>query len=361
MNKFAFLAHPTGLNNLYFILGKWANLLEKFPKSLLKRILKNISPYKLAYIKEIRSVIGKKIDGIVILYPLLPEQMVELDRELILKKIVSAGRLAQRSGAMIIGLGGFTSIFSNQGIDVAGELEIAVTTGNTYTASLVIEGILKAAELIQYTLENATVAIIGATGDIGASCAKMLTGKVKRLLLVAREQNKLLELSLSLRQNSSTQIDIVRYPNDAALQAEIIITSTSSITTLLEAGDLKNGAIVCDVSLPPNIAREVVKQRDDIFVFEGGYAKLPYFNELNDINLKKYFPFGAIFGCLAETIVLALEEKFENFSLGKGKITLESMKEIRDIGKKHGFELAPFFCGDKIYSVRDIEKIKNNR
>jgi len=175
---------------------------------------------------------------------------------------------------------------------------------------------------------------------------------------VAREQNRLLELAVSLRQNYNVEVDIVKYPQDAASQAEIILTSTSSVTTLIEAQHLKRGAIVCDVALPPNIAREIVKSREDVLVFEGGYARLPYFEEINDSGLRKYFPHGAIFGCLAETIILSLEKRFEGFSLGRGRITLEKMDEIDSIGKKHGFELAPFSCGKKVYTSDDFMRIR---
>lgn len=360
MDKFAFITHPLNLTNLFFILGKYSIILDKLPKQTIKKILEFLPPYKFCKSKEIKSVLGHKVEGIALLCPLLPEQFIELDSQVVLNKILKAGRLAEKLGAKIVSLAGFSSIFSNQGEDVAKELSIAVTTGNTYTASLVIEGLLKAAELMQLNLKKSTAAIIGATGDIGKICADVLSDKLGRIILVARDQSKLSEFSLVLKQKNNAEINIIRDTKLAASKAEIILTATSAITTLIEENDLKSGTIVCDVSLPPNIARGIIKSRDDILAFEGGYAKLPYFDEMNDRELKKYFPYGAVFGCMAEAIILALEKKFENFSLGRGKITLDKIEEIRAIGKKHGFGLAPFFCGGKLFSDQDIKNIKRN-
>ena len=46
----------------------------------------------------------------------------------------------------VVGLGAYTSIVTDRGTSV-NDYEIPITTGNAYTAGLLVQGILKAAEL----------------------------------------------------------------------------------------------------------------------------------------------------------------------------------------------------------------------
>jgi predicted amino acid dehydrogenase len=110
--------------------------------------------------------------------------------------------------------------------------------------------------------------------------------------------------------------------------------------------------------VPANVARNLVEERNDILIFEGGYAAMPNFNEL-PISFRSHFRFGSIFGCLAETIILALEGRFENYSIGRGNITSEKVDEIARLGSRHGFTLAPYFCGNKIFVEEDFCRIRS--
>jgi len=60
-------------------------------------------------------------------------------------------------------------------------------------------------------------------------------------------------------------------------------------------------------------------------------------------------------------MILALEKRYESFSFGRGNITPEKMEEIKNLAKKHGFELADFYCGDKLIDQNRIEEIKRAR
>jgi fatty aldehyde-generating acyl-ACP reductase len=65
-----------------------------------------------------------------------------------------------------------------------------------------------------------------------------------------------------------------------------------------------------------------------------------------------------MYGCFAESIILAFEKRFENFSFGRGNITPEKIEEIRRLGEKHGFELADFFWGDRLLDEGSFGKVK---
>ena len=360
INSLGFIGHPIDFEHFYKMLGPLSIVAKKIPKFRLKEFLKNIPPYKLATVRNIRSVKDVFIDCHAIICPMFPEDMVGLDEEFVLNRITQAVMKAGKLGCKITTLGGFTSVVGNEGEVVSKRVNIAVTSGNTYTASLAIEGIIKAAYYMDMDLSKSTLAVIGATGDIGSICTSILSKKVKKLNLAARSEKRLLDLAEKIRMESETKVEVYKSYKDAVKEADIILTVTSAVSTIIEPENLKPGSVVCDVAIPANIAKEVVNMRDDIFVFEGGLAKLPYQSEVKDRIFNELMPSGSVYGCLAEGMVLTFEGRFENYSIGRGKITEEKIDEISKIAKKHGFQLADFFCGYKFYSEEEIETIKRN-
>lgn len=360
INSLGFIGHPIDFEHLYKMMGPISPLVRKIPQFRVKEFLKHMAPFKISSVRNIRSSKDVLIDCHTIICPLLPEDMVGMDEEFVLKKITQAIRKAERLGAKIVTLGGFTSVIGNEGEDVSKRVNIAVTSGNTYTAALAVDGIVKAAYHMDLNLSDSTLAVIGATGDIGSICTKILAKRVKKVSIVARNEARLADFSNSLKQESGAEISIYKYTKDAIKDADIVLTVTSAISAIIKSEDLKPGSIVCDVAIPANIAKEVAKARDDVFVFEGGLAKLPYQSEIKDRTFNDLMPTGSIYGCLAEGVVLAFDGKFENYSIGRGRITEARVSEISRIAKKHGLQLADFFCGYRFYSDEDIEMIKRN-
>lgn len=360
INGLGFIGHPIDFESLYRMLGPFGFIARRIPKFRLKELLNNIPPYRLTSIKNIRSSKDVLIDCHTIICPMFPEDMVGLDEEHVLKKIILAVRRAEKLGSKIVTLGGFTSVVGNEGEEVLKHANIAVTSGNTYTAALAIEGILKAAYYMDIDLFGSTLAVIGATGDIGSICTRILSKKVKKLNLAARTEKRLIEFADTIRMDTDTEVEVYKYYKDAVREADIILTVTSAFSAIIEPENLKPGSVVCDVAIPPNIAKEVVNIRDDVFVFEGGLAKLPHQSEIKSRVFNELMPPGCIYGCLAEGIALTFEGKFENYSIGRGNITEEKVSEISKIAKKHGLQLSDFFCGYKFYSEEEIEIIKRN-
>lgn len=363
MDKFAFIVHPISVEQFLQVLGKFGYVARKFPRSAIKKIIKSIPPYSFLFFERIQSATKKEISGYVILCPFLPEH-IAVDEKLVLEKILVACRIAQKLGVKIVGLGGFSSIVGEGGNILAEKLNIAVTSGNTFTACLVIDGIMKAVELFKKDIREASVAIIGATGDIGSICTEILSKYASRIVLAARNERKLEEFASKIRENSFATIIVEKYVKDAVKNADIILTATSALTTIIEPEDLNSGSILCDVSYPANINLELASKRKDIFVFEGGLVETGCLSNIEQKGQRRLELFNPrrniIHGCFAETMLLTFEEKFENFSIGRGNITLNKINEIRNIGIKHGFTVAQFLCGNKIMKDSDvINKIKS--
>jgi hypothetical protein len=64
-----------------------------------------------------------------------------------------------------------------------------------------------------------------------------------------------------------------------------------------------------------------------------------------------------IYACLAETIVLALEGRFENYTVGRA-IEWEKVHEIYQLGLKHGMKLAAISGVNGVFSDDDIARVR---
>ena len=62
---------------------------------------------------------------------------------------------------------------------------------------------------------------------------------------------------------------------------------------------------------------------------------------------------------MAETMALALEGRFEDYTLGK-HITRARVEEISAIARKHGFRLSGFRSFEKEVTEEQIEAVRQN-
>ena len=117
--------------------------------------------------------------------------------------------------------------------------------------------------------------------------------------------------------------------------------ATNSEAALIGADVLKVGAVVCDVARPANVARDVVENLDDVLVFEGGLVELPEPIHFGP-NLLGFRP-GILLGCLAETVLLALEGDNRDHSIGH-KLDPAEAEYLRALAERHGFRAASPHC-----------------
>lgn len=358
MNRFAFVLHYVDLNLLYEDFF-W---LKGIPPGVLKRCVWRLPPCRYMRIGPIHSVSGAFTTGIGIICPFLPEHFVTLHPDTVLRKIVRSVEMGEMFGASIVGLGGFNSVFGNEGEEVARQVNISVTSGNTYTAGLAIQGILRAAQLMERNLRTSRLAIIGATGDIGSICTRVLSKQVGEIVLVARRENRLADLASEIQRSTAALVKISQHVSEAVEGADLVLNVASAVTTIIEPQNLKSGAIICDVAYPAGVIRDIWRFRNDVLAFEGGMATWTCHSETPFDNhrkkLEKFNPPGTIHGCLAETVLLALDGRCTNYSIGRGKITEDKIQEMLQIAEKHGFALAPFHYGSIRYSMDDIQRIR---
>ncbi len=346
---FSFIIHPLDIEDIF----RKYKFMRSWPKNLVRAVMRRVPPIFASNITGVRSAYGS-VEGCFIGVPLTSAQMLELPPEITTGKIIAAGRKAAKLGAKIIGLGAMTAVVGDAGITVARNLDIAVTTGNSYTVATALQGTEKAAEMMGMALDKAEVAVLGASGSIGSACARILARRVNYLTLIARNLPPLEKLAGRIKEDCGLAVKVTANVKDAVRRADIIVAVSSAADSLIEAEDLKPGAVVCDVARPRDVSVKVAQKRDDVLVIEGGAVEVP--GDVN-FNFDFGFPPGLAYACMAETMILALEGRYENFSLGR-EMSVEKIDEISALAAKHGFKLAGFRSFERAVTGEMIAGIK---
>ena len=337
MHQFSFVIHPLDLKR---DAARKYPVLKFFPEKVVEQIALRISPKLMSQITGVQSATGERAQGWFVGCPLSARQLVSLPDETIYRHLVAAGHFSADLGARVMGLGAFTSVAGDAGLTVAKRLEgtINVTSGNSYTVFTAVEGLIKAAGLMGHDIASCNVAIIGATGAIGAVCAKMLAPQVREITLIGRDETRLETVRADVRNYGGASVAVSTDIRAALRGADLILAVSAAGKELVFPQDLKVGAVVCDVARPRDVSKSVVEQRDDVLVIEGGVIEVP-----GDVDF--HFPFGfppkTAFACMSETMILALEGTYQSYTLGRD-LTVEQVVRMGELAEKHGFKLAGF-------------------
>ncbi len=362
MQQFAFIIHPIDARR---DVGRKYPLARYMPVPLIEWYIQRKNPMTVAEIEGIRSQTGEEARGWFIGCPLTPRQMLSLPIEFVAEKLHKCGEIAQSLGAGILGLGAFTSIVGDGGISLARQLPgLAITTGNSYTVATALEGAKQGAEMMGHALADARVAVVGANGSIGATCAQVMAREAAELTLIGRDSARLAALSEKLTGSGhasiQTCIDVAKGLRDA----DIVITVTSAVDAVILPEHIKRGAVVCDVARPRDVSVRVARERKDVLVIEGGVVAVPGQMRLPLTGKPGHefsfgFPPGTAYACMSETMILALEGRYESFTLGKD-VSVTQVDEISVLAEKHGFRLAGFRSFEKAIDSAAIDRIRQN-
>lgn len=296
---------------------------------------------------EVTSVTGQKIEGVYLESCFLPEMLAKGRIKAATRKVINAMAQAQKKGINITALGGFSSIvFENFDLkkitkirDIKLEFE-RFTTGNTHTAYIICQQVEKAAQKLGISLSEATVAVFGATGDIGSAVCRWLSSRteVSELLLIARDRNRLNALQEDLGRGKILSL------KEALPQADILVGVASMPKGVeIETAELKKPCLIIDGGYPKNLAtkinQEQAKGKQDVYVINGGIVEHSLdiqWNIMEVVNMDR--PARQLFACFAESMLLEFEKLYTNFSWGRNRITVEKMEQIGRFSRKHGFQ-----------------------
>jgi predicted amino acid dehydrogenase len=156
-------------------------------------------------------------------------------------------------------------------------------------------------------------------------------------VLIGRQQETLQQVKQLVEAQGQHNVRLSLDVQDLR-QADLVLTVTNAIDTIIESNHLKAGCVVCDVARPRDVSQQVLAERNDILVIEGGMIRIP--GPVN-FNFDFGFPPGMAFACMAETIALALEGRFESYTLGKA-ISLSQVQMMMEITQRHGFAVSGY-------------------
>lgn len=352
-NRFAFVIHPLHVKYIHEHPSfGWTRLI---PEKLLEWIAAWVPPVYLSRMTGGQSpTTDQRVEGYLYTLGATPRQMMQRSDRFTYNRLVRTARKAQKYGAKIMGLGAFTSVVGDAGETIARELEIAVTSGNSLTVYATIETAkLAVARMGSYELNQGKVMVIGATGSIGSACARLLAPEVREIVLVSKEEPRLVELKNQIRSEApGATVSIATSPNGLLGGCGLIITATSSLgTRVMNIKECQPGAVICDVAQPADIDPNEAAQRPDVLVIKSGEVLLPVEMDWGyDMGLSP----RRAYACLAETILLAMEGHFVDFTIGRN-ITREQVNEIARLFHKHKFELDELRSYDNIVTEELLE------
>lgn len=353
VDPFAFIIHP--IDPKRDVARKYPTL-GRLPVWLIEFLSIFYPPVYISEIQGARSATtGRTLNGWFVACPLTPRMMLRLPPAVVYRKIVQTGRYAQRLGARILGLGAFTSVVGDSGVTVASRLDIPVTTGDSYTVAVAVDALRKAARRMGIVLEESTVAVVGAYGAIGSVCAQMLAPEAGAMVLVGRRSQPLQRVAKRVSAATGRQLPVTTTTEiDRLAEAHVVVTVTSDINAVIQPRHLRTGAVVCDVARPRDVSHHVAQQRQDVLVIEGGMVAVP---GPVDFGFDFGFPPGMAYACMAETMALALEGRYESYTLGKD-IELAQVQTIDRIATKHGFRLGGFRTFERAMTEREIAAVQ---
>ncbi len=396
--RFAFLVHAIDANSFIDLDPALAGTDRDKLKELGNRLGDHIRPFLYGSCR-IESRTGTTAYGDFYAIPLTAERMIEMDPEEARARVLEAVEMARSRGAGIVGLGGFTSIVMRGGTRAVGK-GVAITTGNSYTVVSAVEAIEEACRRLGVELAKAHVGILGATGAIGAAATRMLSLRAGHLTLIGNPANP----AKSRRRIRRVMMDTIRMAaqaenggvvvgavqeyfgtienglaeeewedlTDRVMEAQtslplewsldrasvlpdcdVVLTATSSTEPLVQPEMLKAGAIVCDLSRPSNTSRSVAVERPDVLVIDGGVVEV--YNRPH-LGIDFGFPCGLAYACMAETMLLGLEQHYEDTSIGID-LSEKTLTLVSDLASKHGFRLAGLRSFDRPLAAADWRRL----
>jgi len=364
VNRFAFVIHP--LSREYLKASKPIALASRIAPSIVLPVIEKLIAYAppllFSRVTGIKSPTGTEAEGWLITVGGTPKELLSHSPEFTYRQLLAAAKIAERLGAQIMGLGAFTKVVGDAGVTVAKRASIPITTGNSYSASAALWAAADAVKRLGLLErgEGGKVAgkamVVGATGAIGSVCARLLAMSFEEVYLVSPEIGKLLTLREAILADTPGAVLHLSSKADENLRdMDLVVTATSGAgRRILDIMKVKPGCVITDVARPLDLPPSEVAKRPDVLVIESGEIQVPGSVRMRDIGL----PDGVVYACLAETIVLALEGRFESYTVGRN-IEWEKVKEIYKLGLKHGMRLAAISGVNGPYSDEDIRRVRN--
>lgn len=338
MYKFAWIGYFPEEN----ILKKVLNIkrITFFEKDILEDFLDNLPPQKLLSL-NVKSKRGDKTQGCIIIAPLLLKQIPLLSQGKLIEKIISCVEFALERESRIICLAGILGRLVSVIKKKINREDIFFITGRKLLTATIIDNLLKISSQVGVDLKKVKLSLFDADSAVARVCCQLLTDKVREIWLFDKSNRN---------KNAFSEFDHSDFRNLIISNSikDVLKTSKLVISTYLFLSEeiiknLEPKSIFLDAIFPFWSAKTIYNERKDVLPIEVAWVtRGPLVHKEFDI----FFPKNAIMACIAETIVLGLQNSL-NHSITD--FNPKNVEIVSNLAKKEGFFPVDFCCRNIIF------------
>lgn len=252
------------------------------------------------------------------------------ERQRLLEKLQSMIDSLYAEGCRYISLGAYTSIISDNGLDLHCPSDAVILTGNTTTAALALE---------QTTpIREKKIAVIGAGGNIGScitECLLALSSPDTSFLLIGQTQAHLDRVWRTIPQEKQAQVKMSTNIEDVT-NNDLIICATNSSSPILFPSHFNNekNYRLLDLSVPSAVSESVRNCTHVEWISNHAGMALPL-----DANLQfsPILPKGYAYACAIEAMICALDGDLSWQNKLKGRLHASHVNKIKSLACDFGF------------------------
>jgi predicted amino acid dehydrogenase len=342
--RVAFAVHISDSDAIVRWDASWERFSPDAREALIARFAPVVEPMPLR-IERVTSANGAKVHihfwSVFATARTIEATMRKGETDWLIRKVAFIAEQASEAGCKVLGLGGFLSIATRNGLRVQTP-RIGITTGNALTIAAGLAGV--EAQIVR-VLDGVKprIAVVGATGNIGRTWARALAQRFGELTLVGRAGTKgrlkavADDILNDSREHGAAEPELTLAESlDVLSDCNVIVAATNSSEPIVFAHHLgPDPTLVFDLSVPGAVDPDVVAGRSDVVLLSGGVTGLP---KGNDTDLAYFgLPKRHVFACMAETAILGLDGRSTDFSIGD--VDLSQVNEISALATSHGFDI----------------------
>ena len=283
---------------------------------------------------QIISQTGESCSGNNWIIPLTP-QMILRNQNLALEMAIDACQMAQEQGAEIIGLALMLGKIGHRGQEIRKRVNIPMTNGDCYLVSNSIQVLMKLLDLFEWDPKRERVAVYGFPSTISTILSECLVSLGIDVTLIAKRTRHVQKLIDEISDKYHASLELASSIQEAQQNSRIIFAAGAE-EQIITVDELAKPAVIIDVSVPRN--GNALRGCNRALVIDAGMVSLPG----STLNISGFYP-NQVLPCLSELIILSLEERKEDYSLGRN-LTLAKVEEIGILAQKYGFVV------DNLYS-----------
>ncbi len=296
---------------------------------------------------QITSQNGESCTGNNWIIPLTPQGILQ-NQNLALEMTINACQIAQEQGAEIIGLALMLGKIGRRGLDIRQRVDIPMTNGDSYLVFNCLQVLMRLLNFFEWEPKKVKVAIYGFPSTIGTLLTECLLSLGTNITLIAKPTRHAQRLINQISNKYHASLELAHSIKEAQKDCKVIFT-VGAEGQIVNVDKLAKPAIIIDVSFP----RNALIRGKEALVIDAGMVSLAG----RSLNVSGFYP-NKVLPCLAELIILSLEERREDYSLGKN-LTLGKVEEIGNLAQKYGVEVDALYSFGKPIDMEYLSHFKD--